>query len=136
VSDPGEPALEGLGLGGRDGLDDAENCLGIGAVCKPLFSVGSKHFQLSDFFGHFSVAFLKQFLFQVAPVLTRAITASKNLDNINDREPPLAIVDGFPDLPAFKDGKFRDFFSGHLMTPICSQCLHPPPCPSHKGRGA
>ena len=35
VADLGEPALEGLGLGGRDGLDDPEKSLGVGGFDFP-----------------------------------------------------------------------------------------------------
>ena len=41
VTDFSQPAFEGFGFGGRNGLDDSEESFGIRAICFSLFSIRS-----------------------------------------------------------------------------------------------
>jgi len=72
-------------------------CIPYAAIIfnRTIFSYGSI-FQLSDFFGQLVITFLKQLLFQIVPVLPWTISSDQNIDYINDRKPPFALMENFP----------------------------------------
>src|SRR5262249_39682334 len=103
ITDPGQPALERLRLRGRNGLNEPEYRLGRRHVATIEFAIGTRHWQLSDFFGQLKKSFFfNKLRLEVAPVFARSLAPGKRGDDIDDREPPLVIVEDLPDSRAFE----------------------------------
>jgi hypothetical protein len=78
-----------------------------------LLAIRSGHLQLSDSFGHFDIALGDQLLLQVVPVLAGAVAADQDLDYIDDREPPLPLMEQLSNLPAFEYGESALLLRAH-----------------------
>jgi hypothetical protein len=107
VSDPGKPSLEWFCLVRWDGLDYSEKSFSICAISEISLPVCSYHFQLSDFFGHLKVSFIHKLFLKIIPILSRMFIAGQNFDCINNRKPPLIIMNGFPNFLPFENSNFR-----------------------------
>lgn len=86
----GQPQLDGLGLGARHGLHQAQQGFGGGHVGKPLLAVGSEHLQLVTAC-HQLTAFLIQPALELVPVLAGSQIVGllgQHLHDVNDRKPP------------------------------------------------
>ena len=92
IADPGQPALKRFGLGGGDGLDDAEKTFGIGAVCFPHFPVWRWQFELSTNCRQFKAILALNPYFHFKPVIARIYTIRQNFHNINNGKPLLVIM--------------------------------------------
>lgn len=83
----GEGAFERFGFGGWDGLDQAEELLGIGDIGHALFAVGGGHFQTVTIRHGFIAFFFEPFL-ELPPIGTRLHAICEDGDHIDDGELP------------------------------------------------
>ncbi len=98
-----QPAFERFGLGGGDGLDDAEQAFGVGAKhsLRPTHGFNGKGmYNLYPPFAEFRIP-----LFHALDILFWVLRVDQGKDNIFDDKPPFAVVDGLPDLSSFKTGQ-------------------------------
>ena len=95
----------GFRFGGWDGLDEAENLLGVGDIGHALLAVGSGHFQTVTICNGF-ISFIRETLFQDTPINWGIRAIGQNGKDIDDGEYPffLAGVPGAADLFFFEEG--------------------------------
>ena len=105
MADFGQPALEGFGFGGCDGLDEAENLLGVSDIGHALLAVGSGHFQTVTICNGF-ISFIRETLFQDTPINWGIRAIGQNGKDIDDGEYPffLAGVPSAANLFFFEEG--------------------------------
>ena len=102
-----QPTLEGLCLGRRDGLDDAQKLFRAGNVRQTHLSVCCPHFQLLTICKQFTCALLFQTFFQNCPIgagVSCRWLIGQNGDHIHYGEIPffLFLVPGDADFSIFK----------------------------------
>ena len=103
-ADAGEPLFDRLGFGRRDGLDDAQQGLGIRCVRTVILSVGRPHFQLLAKCQQLTEPFVLYAAFHVSPIHTGSWRICQQADHVNDAEEPAVVV------PEAADGAVGLFF--------------------------
>ena len=102
IAHPGQPALERLGLGAGDGLDQAEDALGVGTV-QFLWTAGRLDQKGVD---NLSIPFGQLWITATdfVEVIGRVDRVSQRGHDVDDDKPPLVLVDGLADFLFLKQG--------------------------------
>ena len=105
VADFGEPAFEGLGLGGWDGLDETQKLFRISDIGHALFAVGGGHFQPVTICNGFIALILEAFFYD-PPIDLRIRTVGEDRNHIHDGKMPFFFhcIPSPADLLFFKEG--------------------------------